>query len=379
MRVFIFLAILFLLLGILGLIYLVSKIKKAVRYFGSQFPKNRQRLMILGIFAIILLPAFFSFLKWFIVFMHLIVFLALTDLAVFTAKKLRAKTDMRFPGWLKSAWMKGAYRAGAFALLLTVIVSCYAKYNMYHVVRTDYEINVNKSLSEDITLVMIADLHYGLSLDAAQLQKVADAIEKESPDAVILCGDLVDESTTSEGMKEAFSILGGIESRFGVYFVYGNHDRSRYQPDAHFSEMQLAETLTDSRITILQDHAVTFNDDILLVGREDRSDPSRKSIDELLDGYDTTKTIIVADHQPSEYDHLQKAGCDLVVSGHTHGGQTFPLGFFNDLIRFSDLNYGYKKQGHLNAVVTSGIAGWGYDLRTEHHSEYVVIHINGNQ
>ena len=42
---------------------------------------------------------------------------------------------------------------------------------------------------------------------------------------------------------------------------------------------------------------------------------------------------------------------------------------FSDLIDFSELNYGYKKSGNLNAIVTSGVAGWGFDLRTEHHSE----------
>ena len=50
---------------------------------------------------------------------------------------------------------------------------------------------------------------------------------------------------------------------------------------------------------------------------------------------------------------------------------------FSDLIDFSELNYGYKKSGNLNAIVTSGVAGWGFDLRTEHHSEYVVIRITG--
>ena len=53
--------------------------------------------------------------------------------------------------------------------------------------------------------------------------------------------------------------------------------------------------------------------------------------------------------------------------------------FFSDLIDFSELNYGYKKSGNLNAIVTSGVAGWGFDLRTEHHSEYVVIHLKGRR
>lgn len=41
----------------------------------------------------------------------------------------------------------------------------------------------------------------------------------------------------------------------------------------------------------------------------------------------------------------------------------------------NDLNYDYVKESNLNEIVTSGIAGWGYPIRTEKHSEYVIIDI----
>lgn len=374
MKIFLVLFAIFLIMAIAGLVYFFRKVYGAVRYFLPGLTKARQRLLSVGVFVLAILPAFFWLVMWYIVFMHLIAFLALADLAAFIAKKASAGRQIRYPDWLKIA-----YRSGAAALALTLLVCGYAKFNMYHVVRTEYDVTVDKPLSHDFTVAMIADLHYGISLDAQQLQAVADSIEKEKPDAVILCGDLVDESSTLEGMQEAFAILGGIDSRFGVYYVYGNHDRSRLGEIAKFTNMQLIDAIEGSGIAILEDHAVTFNDDVVLAGRADKMDTNgnRKTIDGILGETDRSKVIIVADHQPSDYDRLEKAGCDLVVSGHTHGGQTFPIGFVNDLIGFSELNYGYKKQGHLNAVVTSGVAGWGYDMRTEHHSEYVVIHMKG--
>ena len=374
MKVFFVLAAIFLIMAIVGLVYLFRKILGAVRCFLPDLSKGKQRLLSAGLFVLAVLPAFFSLVAWFIVIMHFIVFLALADLAVFIARKATQGHNIAYPRWLKIA-----YRSGAAALAMTLLVCGYAKYNMYHVVRTAYDVTIDKPLSEDLTVAMIADLHYGLSLDARQLQAVADAMEKEKPDAVILCGDLVDESSTLEGMREAFSILGGIKSRYGVYYVYGNHDKSRYEDFAQYTNPQLVEAIEGSGITILYDQAVALRDDVILVGRADKLDSNgtRKAVDDILGETDRTKAIIVADHQPSDYGSLEKAGCDLVVSGHTHGGQTFPLGFLNDLIGFSELNYGYQKQGGLNAIVTSGVAGWGYDMRTEHHSEYVVIHITG--
>ena len=67
------------------------------------------------------------------------------------------------------------------------------------------------------------------------------------------------------------------------------------------------------------------------------------------------------------------AGVDLLVSGHTHGGQIFPGGL---LIRWMGrLNYGLYQEGGCRIIVSSGAGGWGVPLRTQARCEYVVIHL----
>ena len=68
-------------------------------------------------------------------------------------------------------------------------------------------------------------------------------------------------------------------------------------------------------------------------------------------------------------------GTALILSGHTHAGQILPIGLISPLFHMNDLNYGYVKESNLNEIVTSGIAGWGYPIRTEKHSEYAIIDI----
>ena len=68
-------------------------------------------------------------------------------------------------------------------------------------------------------------------------------------------------------------------------------------------------------------------------------------------------------------------GTALILSGYTHAGQILSIGLISPLFHMNDLNYGYVKGSNLNEIVTSGIAGWGYPIRTEKHSEYVIIDI----
>ena len=101
----------------------------------------------------------------------------------------------------------------------------------------------------------------------------------------------------------------------------------------------------------------------------------RKTPEELLAGLDGT--IIVLDHQPTQFPLLEKAGVHLVFSGHTHTGQLFPgmlitRGMFRNL---GAADYGHW-QGHtMQGVVTSGAAVWGPPLRVGTNSEVAVIDI----
>lgn len=67
-------------------------------------------------------------------------------------------------------------------------------------------------------------------------------------------------------------------------------------------------------------------------------------------------------------------GVDLEVSGHTHAGQIWPVGWLSELTGV--LNYGEYQSRECKVIVSSGFTGWGYPLRTEGHCEYVIIHLS---
>ena len=192
----------------------------------------------------------------------------------------------------------------------------------------------------------------------------------------LLGGDIVDEGTELAEMQAAISALGAIESEFGVYYVFGNHDRAPYTASPHFTEAELLAALAESGVTVLDDETVLLNGELWLAGRADAGHGAeRKATAALLEGADADDFILLIDHQPVGFEENIAAGVDLQLSGHTHNGQIWPVAHIIELFKTADLVYGHRQTGEFHAVVSSGIVGWGYPIRTQGHSEYVVVEI----
>ena len=85
--------------------------------------------------------------------------------------------------------------------------------------------------------------------------------------------------------------------------------------------------------------------------------------------------ILILDHQPQEYKENGEFGTDLLLSGHTHAGQLWPLNYLLELVPYNDGTYGLTKIKNTTAIITSGISGWGFPYKTSADSEYVIIDI----
>lgn len=334
-------------------------------FFLNKWPKKKQRLLAVFITVLLVVPVRFSLL-WFIFLAHFSVLLLLTELIFFIYAKTRKKEQ--------KGWVLSVRRSGILALMLAAAVMGYGSYNMHHIEKTGFKVITDKTLSREYKIALIADLHYGISLSHDELVAVAEEIGNEQPDVVVLAGDIVDERTTKKQMEDAFATLGTISSTYGVYFTYGNHDKSLYSSSPNYTPAQIEAAVSEAGIKILEDEAALINSELVLLGRADRSyAPERLSANELANGQDKNSVWIVIDHQPACYDEVKEAGCDMILSGHTHAGQIWPLGLFARLLKLDEMSYGYEQSDGLWEVVTSGMAGWGIPIRTQNHSEYMLI------
>lgn len=267
--------------------------------------------------------------------------------------------------------VRALYKSGIVPILMIAVLFTYGYFNMNTIRQTSYTVSSEK-LNDDYRVVFISDTHFGTVHDADTLKETVGKINLLNPDLVILGGDIVEEGTNKAEMQEAFEILGNLNSAYGTYYIYGNHDRQRYTDTPSYSEWELTDTLGKNGIRILCEESLTIGDDLLLVGREDLgSKDDRLPADKLLTPDVQNRFILVADHQPNNVESNKKLNADLQISGHTHGGQILPLGCLTFL--YSGYVYGEYQTDDTTVIVSSGFAGWGFPIRTQGVSEYVVV------
>lgn len=271
------------------------------------------------------------------------------------------------------------YRCLAIPLLVTAVIFTYGYINIRQVTEKDYTITTDKEIPSPLRVLLLTDCHYGTIFEGKKLRELCAEWNTKEADIIVLGGDIVDESTTKEQMQEIFRELGAVKSTYGIYYAYGNHDRQSYRSDSQYTEEELTQAITESGIHILQDTCMEVTDGVVIAGREDygkRDAKGRLPVSGILEKANREDYVIMVDHQPVEYDENAAQGVDLLLSGHTHDGQIFPVGYVMRLFQTSDQIYGIEKNDNMYAVVSAGAAGWGYPIRTQNHSEYTMIQIN---
>lgn len=260
-------------------------------------------------------------------------------------------------------------------LLITTIFFIYGYYTNHNIIMTNYILETDKDIKVDkFRIVQITDSHLSSIIDGNTFNKYMKKINKLDPDIVVITGDFVDDDTSLEDLIQGCKGLGQIKTKYGIYFVYGNHDKGYYDYRS-FNDKRLRTELTKNNIVILEDDVVNITNDILLIGRQDSSEKDRLNMSEITEFVDKNKYMIVLDHKPDDYDNEYKENVDLVLSGHAHGGQIFPIGQLSVLLGINDQIYGLKKIKNTNFIVSSGISDWKVKFKVGTVSEYVVIDI----
>jgi hypothetical protein len=263
----------------------------------------------------------------------------------------------------------GLTAAGIAVLMFGIFLYGYLHYKDKK--RVEIELTTDKPLAHDYRMVMLSDLHLGYHNRRAELSRWIDLIRAEKPDFIVIAGDIIDKSVRpliEEDMAAEFRRLD-----CPIYACLGNHD--------YFSGTSKARQFyRDANIRLLSDKAVTIDSCITIIGRDDRMNWHRKSLNDLMTASDSLSGkgqgeayLILLDHQPYQLEQTEQAGIDFQLSGHTHRGQLWPISWITDALY--ECSWGSYQRGNTHYYVSSGIGIWGGKFRIGTQSEYIVATI----
>ncbi|MFI6487491.1 metallophosphoesterase [Streptomyces sp. NPDC050564] len=219
-------------------------------------------------------------------------------------------------------------------------------------------------------IAVVSDIHLGPVLGRGFAQKVVDTINSTQPDLIAVVGDLVDGSVKDLG--PAAAPLARLRSRFGSYFVTGNHE--------YFSgaEQWVREVrglgihpLENARTELAGFDLAGVND------VQGESEGQAPDFGKALGDRDTSRACVLLAHQPVQIHEAVRHGVDLQLSGHTHGGQLWPGNFIAGAA--NPTLAGLERYGDTQLYVSRGAGAWGPPTRVGAPSDITVVELASRQ
>jgi predicted MPP superfamily phosphohydrolase len=252
-------------------------------------------------------------------------------------------------------------------IFLAMVIVTAGIINFNTIRRTEYRITVHGRSSEisGLRIAFVSDFHLQEDVPFRFVERFVKEIAAINPDLMIFGGDIVEGDREGEKMAEFEKLLGTISTKYGVYGALGNHE--------HYSRQEQGSFFRKAGIEILSDTVIIKDQLFALAGRNDSHTRSRKSAAAVASLAPDSLPLIIIDHRPTETDQISKTKTDIVLSGHTHNGQLFPLNFITG--RVYKLSYGHLKEADTHFFVSSGIRLWGPPVRTTARSEIMVVNV----
>jgi uncharacterized protein len=213
---------------------------------------------------------------------------------------------------------------------------------------------------DGFSIVQLSDLHTGMTIDRAFVQRVVDRANALQPDLIALTGDLVDGPVDS--LRDDVAPLAQLRAPHGVFAVTGNHEYYA-GVDEWIAEITRlgARYLRNEHVAITKNGA-TFD----LAGVDDHSAYEwaghGENFPKAVAGRDTSRALVMLAHQPRQVRHACDYGVDLQLSGHTHGGQIWPWHYIVKVQQHGLLAGSYEWEG-TKLYVTRGCGYWGPPVR----------------
>ena len=226
---------------------------------------------------------------------------------------------------------------------------------------------------DGLRIVQISDLHVGLTMRRAYVQRVVDMTRELAPDIIALTGDIVDGSVSR--LARQVAPLEALTSDDRAFFVLGNHDYySGAAPwTAHFEGMGF-RVLRNAHVSLERGRARLVIGGVIDFAARMSDPEARPRPDLAADGDAAPAFRLLLAHNPKIAPQAEQAGFDLQLSGHTHAGQFFPWTFVIHWVHGPHAA-GLSRRGRLWVYTSAGTGTWGPPVRLGTRPELTLLRI----
>ena len=211
-------------------------------------------------------------------------------------------------------------------------------------------------------LVFFSDLHIGEAMTPDYIARAVKLIQDQQPDLILCGGDFIDHRAVYAYDPRVMASLRSLHAPMGVYYVLGNHE---YRDDLEANIRWVSEVGG----TLLRD-SIAFPGDgpLTLIGRDDWVNGHRKPFEVIANEADPLRgPVVLMEHTPASIDSIGDSPVDLILCGHTHGGQIWP-GQLMVWWRYGMVS-GTRPVGEREVCISSGIGSAGATYRVGTRSE----------
>ena len=232
------------------------------------------------------------------------------------------------------------------AILLTIAGTVYCTAEAYFVRRKDITIHTDKISTDRIRIVLLTDIHIGGLSTIWHFQRVMKIVDEAKPDILLLGGDTIDGDMSYRERELSLLAETARKARYGAYAVNGNHEHY------HFLDYDVEGIIRSCGINMLIDER-TEAGGITIIGLDDRH---YGWIKPYLKPEDANRFVLILKHRPGvPFD--AEGRFDLQLSGHTHGGQFWPVGYFKSMALHSTQGLSRKFGGYVYVSNGAGFNG----------------------
>ncbi|QVK18587.1 metallophosphoesterase [Mycoplasmatota bacterium] len=256
-------------------------------------------------------------------------------------------------------------------IIIFLLMFLYTFIERYWIQIKHYKIKMRKKSFAGFKIVFLSDIHHSKIVTKRYIKNIVEKVNELKPDIIILGGDYV--SSELKYVGPVFDELKRLNASKGVYGVLGNHD-------IYVSKDKVLTAMKNANIKPLDNQSYWINhlnDHIKLGGVSDFL-YDKPDISNTISDVSSDDFVILVSHNPDYIEEIKNYPIDLMLSGHTHGGQVTIFGMYAPYIPSNyhqKFRSGLKTINEIKLIITNGVGVVGLPIRFFARPQIVMIEL----